>query len=242
MSEWEKGAYRRAAEKQAEARSEFLDDSANPDLQENRMPDNERVYADRPVRESTGDFYQTSSEFNTLNGKRTFDEFQDISLTSARRSQSHYDDLQHRSLKSIDELLGLQAKVNQEFFTGRDKAAIALAEIRARRAANDNMWDYETAYDLGNPTTTGVGDNERAGAIPANRAADVAASGVAAGISESVQTNVTAQVAALVAQTGELIAGVNALSGTISNFLTAQAAANAALIAALTSIASPKGS
>ena len=209
------------------------------------MPEPADLRYDRPYvgpdyrqdRAATSDFYSSDSERNTLNGKEGYDEHRTLFMTAAQRSQQHYDTLQSRLMESLDESLSLQKKVNGEFFTARDYSRMALARIAADRHRNDNAWDYETAYDLGNPVTTGVGDNVRAGAVPANRAADVAASGVAAGVSESVQTNVTSQIAALTVQTGELVAGLATLSGTISNFLTAQAAANAAMLAALTAIA-----
>jgi hypothetical protein len=181
------------------------------------MPENAQQTPnyDREALAAGSDFYSNSSEINVLNEKRTFDEFQDISLTAARRSQEHSDELKARSLKSLDELQSLQSKINQEFFTGRDSTRVTLAEIMAQRARNANMWDYETGYDLGNPTTTGVGDSERSDSIPANRAADVAASGVAAGVSESVQTNVTSQISALTVQLGTVVTGLQTLVGLI---------------------------
>ena len=191
----------------------------------------------RQDRAATGDFFASDSERNTLNGKEGYDEHRTLFMTAAQRSQQHYDTLQARLMESLDESLNLQKKVNTEYLTGRDHTRTILAQLAADKHRNDNAWDYETAYDLGNPMTTGVADNLRAGAVPANRAADVAAAGVAAGVNESVQTNVTSQIAALTVQTGELVAGLTALSGTISNFLTAQASANASMLAALTALA-----
>ena len=52
---------------------------------------------EREFETGTDEFFKAHSELNALNGKRTYDEFQDVSLTSARRSQAHFDDLNART-------------------------------------------------------------------------------------------------------------------------------------------------
>ena len=84
------------------------------------------------------------------------------------------------------------------------------------------------------PIRTGAGDNLAAGAAPANRSIDTATAAVAAAVAESVQTNVTTQISALTEQ-------ISALGGTVTTALQALADSNAAIAAALGSLA-PKAS
>lgn len=124
------------------------------------------------------------------NRKRTYDEFQDISLTSSRRSQSHYDDLNSRTLNSYDQLLMLQSKINESHFADLNDYKARIKSIDSDRARYADDANYVTRYDLSNPMTTGAADNLRAGAVPSNRitdtvgavaggSVDVAAAGVA---------------------------------------------------------------
>ena len=69
---------------------------------------------EREFETGTDEFFKAHSELNALNGKRTYDEFQDVSLASARRSQGHLDDLNARTLNSFDQLQSLQVKINEE--------------------------------------------------------------------------------------------------------------------------------
>ena len=146
--------------------------------------------AEREFETGEDEFFKAHSELNALNAKRTYDEYQDIALTSARRSQEHSDELKLRSTRSFDALLELQQKVNESHFRNLDATRIELEHIRSQRQRYADMWAYEQAYDLGNPTTTGAGDALRAAAVPSNRitdtvgavaggTVDVAAAGVA---------------------------------------------------------------
>lgn len=134
--------------------------------------------AEREFEVGEDEFFKSHSELTAANEKRTYDEFQDISLTSARRSQSHFDDLNLRSVTGHDQLLTLQAKVNEEHFASIHELRKTLASIQMDRQRHADIGNYETWYDLGNPVTTGAGDALRSSAYTANRAVDVAGAGV----------------------------------------------------------------
>lgn len=150
------------------------------------------------------EFFKAHSELNALNGKRTYDEFQDVSLASARRSQGHLDDLNIRSTASYDQLLTLQARLNEEHFASIHELRKHLANIQVDRQRHADVWTYETAYDLGNPVTTGSGDTLRSAAYTPNRAVDTASAGVgvsaeavAAAVAKSVDATITPVLASL---------------------------------------------
>lgn len=164
--------------------------------------------AEREFETGADEFFKAHSELNALNGKRTYDEFQDISLTSARRSQAHFDDLNARTLNSFEQLQTLQAKINEEHFASIHELRKQLANIQTDRQRHADVWAYETAYDLGNPVTTGSGDNLRAGTAPANRIVDttgavagagtaVSAEAVAAAVAKQVDATITPVLATL---------------------------------------------
>ena len=67
------------------------------------------------------------------NRKRTYDEYQDIALTAARRSQQHADDLNSRTTNSMDILLTLQSKINEEHFASIHELRKHLANIQSDR-------------------------------------------------------------------------------------------------------------
>lgn len=142
------------------------------------------------------------------NRKRTFDAYQDVDLGAARRSQSHLDDVQLRSLTSYDQLLTLQARLNEEHFTTISERRHRLATLEADRARYADDAEYVTRYDLSNPVTTGVGDTVRAGAATAQRIVDttgavagagtaVSAEAVAAAVAKQVDATVTPVLAVL---------------------------------------------
>lgn len=150
----------------------------------------------------TQEFFEHMSQVNAQNAKRTFDEFQEISLTSARRSQVHFDDLNSRTLNSYDLLLTLQTKINNEHFEGLNELRQRLKTIEADRARYADDAEYVTRYDLSNPVTTGTGDAVRAAAYTPNRAVDVAAADTAtanAAIAAAVADALTATIPLIVA-------------------------------------------
>ncbi len=151
------------------------------------------VKQERPLPDTqvpdTQEFFENQSETNALNAKRSFDEYQDIALTSARRSQVNYDNLQNITTRSLSASVDLQIQLNNRMLASIDRTSVEESRILAQRERFADAWNYETAYDLGNPMTTGTADNLRAGGAPANRmtdtigavaggAVDVAAAGV----------------------------------------------------------------
>lgn len=155
------------------------------------------------------EFAEDRTQINSLNNKFIF--ASEIvgwnnEYTALRK---HADELSHRSLKSIDELLSLQMKVNGKFFDGVDD-----------RARIRDGWDYVKSYDLSNPNTLGTSDNVRGGVIPQNRAIDTATA-------QSALNNTTVQT---LIQTAVAGAVADAMNGTIP---TLEAAIGAAVAAAL---------
>lgn len=157
------------------------------------------------------------------NVKRTYDEYQDIAVTSARRSQVHFDDLNSRGVASFDQLLGLQAKINQDYFDAVNELRKHLANIQTDRQRHADVANYETLYDLGNPVTTGAGDALRSAAYTPNRATDVASAGVgvsaeavAAAVAKSVNDTITAELSVLAATVQSLVAAVASIANVLS--------------------------
>jgi hypothetical protein len=187
-----------------------------------------------PVMAATSDFYQDQSEKNALNAKRTFDEFQDIGLAAARRSQSHFDELSRIGVDSLNESVMLSKKVHAEYMAGSQGTRVKLAQIDAMRARHSDMWAYEQAYDLGNPVTTGVGDDVRAGAVPANRITDttgaVAGGAISAAAAMSALNNVSIQL-------GELTALVQEQNATNTTLLQTLSDSNASIASSLAKLA-----
>lgn len=150
-----------------------------------------------PAEVGSPEFAEDRTQINSLNNKRIHEEYQDLALTEARRSRSHYDDLLSRGLQSFDQLLTLQSQLNQSFFSGVND-----------RARLRDQWNYITAYDLSNPATTGSADSLRANVAPANRVTDsiqnatsggvaVSAEAVAAAVAKQVDATVTPVLAVL---------------------------------------------
>ena len=138
----------------------------------------------------TQEFFENQSETNALNSKFLLDQSMEHQFTAAKRSQQNYDVLQSRLVQSMDETLGLQKKVNQDYFDMKGRLEVELEHVRAMRQRHADDTHYVTAYDLSNPVATATGDTLRAGATPSNRitdtvgavaggTVDVAAAGVA---------------------------------------------------------------
>lgn len=201
----------------------------------NKMPENPNPSAslEREMETGTDEFFKNQSQTNALNSKRTFDEFQDISLVSARRSQGHYDDLQRLSISQMTALQDTQAKLNDHYFRmvedNRARAAelahdarVELAGARSRREWHGDL----ATYDQSNPVTQGTGNTITAGGVPANRIVDtagavagagvsVAAEAVAAAVAKQVDATVTPVVAVL--QT--LVSSIATMNASIANVI-----------------------
>jgi hypothetical protein len=158
------------------------------------------------------EFAEDRTQVNSLNNKWIFESAMSRFWEAERRSNDHLADLQSRGLQSFDNMLQLQEKVNEKFFSGVDD-----------RARIRDQWNYVTSYDLSNPNTLGTSDNVRGGVIPQNRAIDTATA-------QSTLNNTTLQTAIEAAV-------ANALNGTIP---TLEAAIGAAVAAALVNTPSNK--
>lgn len=138
----------------------------------------------------TQEFFENQSQINAANVKRTYDEFQELSLEAARRSRLQFDQLSQVSLQALQNAVETANLVSKQ-------------AVRHSDIAIDNQW---------NPVSQGTGMNLTAGAIPANRSTDVAAAGVSATIPASSDVRIidtvgqlTTQVAALAALVGQLV-------------------------------------
>jgi hypothetical protein len=119
------------------------------------------------------------------NIKRTYDVYQDLDIQAARQAE-----IEQTRLNQIASQ-ALQNAVETANMVG--KQAIRHADVA------DALWTDEL-----NPVTRGAGSNITAGAVPANRAIDVAAAGagvsaeaVAAAVAKQVDASVTPVIAAL---------------------------------------------
>ena len=116
------------------------------------------------------------------NIKRTYDVYQDLDVQAARQGQTE------------------QTRMNQIASQALQNAVetanmVAKQHLQLNNLAHDSFW---------NPVAAGTGMNLTAGAIPANRATDVAAAGagvaaetVAAAVAKQVDASVTPVIAAL---------------------------------------------
>jgi hypothetical protein len=196
---------------------------------------------DRPLPRSSmeagsPEFAEDRTQINSLNNKRIHEEYQDLALTAARRSQVNFDNLQQVSLRALNNSVDLQSQINERILKGSDQTMVDLASVNAQKIRLEADSAYCSHYDLSNPSTIGVSDAVGAGAYTPNRTVDTANAGVAAGVSESVQTNVTAQVAEMVTQVATLVSMVNNLSGSVTANLQALTDSNVQIAAALTKL------
>jgi len=99
------------------------------------------------------------------NVKRTYEEYQDISLTSARRSQDNYDKVQGVALQA------LQNAVETANMVGK-------AAVRQQDIATDNQW---------NPVQQGAGDTLTARAVSLDDASLKAIGAMVANVLAQVQ-------------------------------------------------------
>jgi hypothetical protein len=171
------------------------------------MPDD----ADRPPQQrspmETGspEFAEDRTQINSLNNKRIHEEYQDLALTAARRSQVNFDNLQQVSLRALNESVDLQAQLNAKTLQSIEDSRTELETLRSQRARYSDDANYVTRYDLSNPVTTGAGDTLRSAAYTPNRAVDTAS----AGVSVSAEA-VLAPIVATLQQMVETLATTNA--------------------------------
>lgn len=162
------------------------------------------------------EFAEDRTQINSLNNKRIHEEYQDLALTAARRSQVNFDNLQQVSLRSLNASVDLQIQLSNKTLQSIEDSRVELETLRSQRARFADDANYVTRYDLSNPVTTGAGDSLRSAAYTPNRATDTASAGVgvageavAAAIAKQVDATITPVVAAL-QQLIETLATTNA--------------------------------
>ena len=166
------------------------------------------------------EFAEDRTQINSLNNKRIHEEYQDLALTSARRSQVNFDNLQQVSLRALNNSVDLQAQINARVIESLDQRAHELAATNAQRARHVDMWSYEQAYDLGNPVTTGAGDALRSAAYTPNRATDTASAGVgvsAEAVAAAVAKQVDATITPVLATLQQIVQALSTATTSIAN-------------------------
>ncbi len=160
---------------------------------------------EREFETGVDEFFKAHSELTAANAKRTYDAYQDLDLVLARRSQLQFDQLQNIALQA------LQNSVETANMVG--KQAVRHADVAA-----DALWTDEL-----NPVTRGAGSNLTAGAVPANRATDVAAAGtgvsaetVAAAVAKQVDATITPVLAVLQQMVQALTTATTSIANTVN--------------------------
>jgi len=200
------------------------------------MADNQPGVPDERVKDTQEEF-ENQSQLNAnmasdagfgwqTNRKRTFDAYQDIDLTAARRSQSHLDDLQTRSVNSFDTLLGLQVRVNEDHFAGINDLRVRIRSLENDRQRYADDSNYVTKYDLSNPVTTGAGDALRAGAVPANRITDTVGAVAGGSVDVAAAGVATANIAVLQQMVAQLTQATQAIAALVPVLVTAAGGAS----------------
>jgi hypothetical protein len=136
------------------------------------------------------------------NIKRTYDVYQDLDIQAARQAQieqSRLNQIASQALQNAVETANMVAKQS----------------IRHADVATDAQWT-----DQLNPVSRGAGSNLTAGAVPANRAADVSAAGVsvdAQAVAAAVAKQVDATVTPVLATLQQMIQALTTATTAIGN-------------------------
>jgi len=160
------------------------------------------------------------------NRKRTYDAYQDVDLTAARRSQGHLDDLQSRTLNSFDVLLTLQSKINEDHFSGVNDLRQRLRSLENDRARYADDSNYVTKYDLSNPVATAAGDTLRGGIYPPNRVTDTVGAVSGGAVDVAAAGVSTANLAVLQQLVAQLTQATQAIAAIVPVLVTASGGAS----------------
>lgn len=159
---------------------------------------------EREFETGTDEFFKAHSELTALNGKRTYDAYQDLDLQIARRSQLQFDQIQNVALQALQNSVETANMVA--------KQAVRHADVAA-----DALWTDEL-----NPITRGAGSNLTAGAVPANRATDVSAAGVgvdAQAVAAAVAKQVDATITPVLATLQQIVQALASATTSIANMV-----------------------
>lgn len=158
----------------------------------------------------------TESGILFLNSKRTFDEYQEASLASIRRSQQQFDLTMAQTQANLAQInqITLQHLQNSVQVTH-------VANLNTTEAANKTMNRAGRHDDLAadaqwNPVQQGAADTLTAASYPANRAVDVASAGVATAneaVAAAVSTALTTALTPLLATQQQILALLTAQAG-----------------------------
>lgn len=96
----------------------------------------DRGHHDHSAGEHTG-----HHEVIFMNMKRTYEEYQDIALTAARRSQDRSDELHQQALRHADDLHAVSVQNMTNANTTHD--LLAKSAIRNMDLATDRMWNFD---------------------------------------------------------------------------------------------------
>lgn len=147
-----------------------------------------------------GDTHNENQRVTYANIKRTYDVYQDLDIQTARQAlveTTRMNNIAAQALQNAVESANMLAKRNIEY----------------TNLAHDSYW---------NPVSSGAGMNLTAGAVPANRAADVAAAGqavaaeaVGAVVAKSLDATLTPMLAIL----QQLVQGVASMNASMANVI-----------------------
>ncbi len=168
------------------------------------------------------EFAEDRTQINSLNNKRIHEEYQDLALTAARRSQVNFDNLQQVSLRALNASVDLQAQLNQKILAGFDQNAVEIAAINSQRARFAYDANYVTRYALSTPVPPGAGDALRSAAYTPNRAVDTAAAGVgvsAEAVAAAVAKQVDATITPVLAVLQQIVSSLATTNASIANVL-----------------------
>src|SRR5512138_1989670 len=149
-----------------------------------------------------GATHNENQRLTYANIKRTYDVHQDLDIQAARQSlieQTRLNQIASQALQNAVETANIVAKQS----------------IRHADIAADALWTDEL-----NPVTRGAGSNLTAGAVPANRASDVSASGVsvdAQAVAAAVAKQVDATVTPVLATLEQIVQALASATTAIAN-------------------------
>lgn len=109
------------------------------------------VAGDRPEAPNAGEreFETGKDEAWFANIKRTYDEYQDLALTAARRSQDAYDTLISRAQTHFDDIAAITKQHMQNAVSNANE--VAKQSLRHESLATDRQWNVdEQGYTVDN--------------------------------------------------------------------------------------------
>lgn len=147
-----------------------------------------------------GDTHNENQRVTYSNIKRTYDVYQDLDVQAARQQQVTTAQINQIAVQALQNAV-------------ENSNIIAKRTIELNNLAHDSFW---------NPVASGAGMNLTAGAVPANRAADVAAAGQAVNaeaVGAVVAKTLDATLVPLMGVLQQLVQGVASMNASMANVI-----------------------